>query len=174
MAGTFRFLFLFSSFGPLYAIFAIKLHYNAGVSVFWEWLSVTLFATSLLVFIMIARSLRTDNGTSVEVSDIKSKDNEIFGYITTYIPPLLARDMSDLSTVLPLAVLYTVMFFAYMKLDAPSLNPYFIFFDYRIYEGKASNEKSLITIISKRRFSGTARLTLFEVADGKLYYCEGS
>jgi len=173
MANTFRFFFLFSSFGPLYGIFAVKLYYTPMINGLWKWGFVGATFLALILFIVLVSMFKTYNGTLIEISDIKPKDNEVFGYITTYIPPLLARDMSDPAVVIPIGILYLIIFAAYMRLDSPYLNPFFIFTGYRIYEAKGGLNKSVVTIISRNQIlSGKTRLTLFEVGNGTLYYCE--
>lgn len=172
MSNWFRFCFLFSSFGPLYLIFAVKLELNKGVNPWAAVIAGGAFLLSILIFLVLKRNLSSDNGTVFEVSDIKSKDNEIFGYITTYIPPLISRDMSDPSVYIPISILYGVILLCYMRLDAPYLNPYFIFLGYRLYEGRLRNSRSLVTIITKsRRLSGTELVKLYEIGTGDFYYC---
>jgi hypothetical protein len=134
MAGLFRFIFLFSSFGPLYLIFAVKLWLNCGVPASVAWLAFGAAGSSVLAFAWLRRQLRSDNGTIHEITDAKPKDSEIFSYITTYIPPLITRDMSDPAVYLPLAILYGIVGLAYLRLDSPYLNPFFILLGYRVYE----------------------------------------
>jgi hypothetical protein len=173
MTSWFRFWFLFSSFGPLYLIFAIKLWLNEGVTRAAAWTALTAFVLSIVVFAIIRSQLRSDNGTPFDLVDVKPKDSEIFSYITTYIPPLITRDMSTPDVYWPLIVLYAVIALAYMKLDSPYLNPFFILFGYRVYEGRMKDSRTLVTIISRRRrLTGTDRVTLYEIGTGDLYYCE--
>ena len=172
MSGFFRLLFLFSSFGPLYAIFAVKLHFNAGISEVWQYVFALFAASSVGVFASIAASLRSRVGTIFEVVDVKAKDSEIFSYLTTYIPPLIVRDMSKPEVYIPLMILYFVIGLAYFRLDSPYLNPYFILFGYRVYEARMKVSRALVTIISRgRRIAGTDDLSLVEVGNGDLYYC---
>lgn len=173
MAGPFRLLFFFSSFGPLYLIFAIKLFYNSGVSLFWSVLFLTLSFLALGAFGFIRRGLHSGNATPFTISDVKAKDSEIFSYITTYIPPLITRDMSNPEVFLPLAVLYIVIGLAYMRLDSPFLNPFFILFGFRIYEGKLGSSKTMVTIIAHNKFVVTSgEIVLHEVGTSDLYYHE--
>lgn len=171
MAGPFRLLFFFSSFGPLYLIFAVKLYYNHGFT----WMAPALFGTlsvlSFISFLLIRRNLSSNNGTKFKVSDLKAKDSEIFSYITTYIPPLITRDVSEPEVYLPLAILYTIIAIAYLRLDSPYLNPFFTLMGYRIYEGKLGSTKSVITIIAKRPPTVVSgEMILHEVGTSDLYY----
>jgi hypothetical protein len=143
MSNWFRFLFLFSSFGPLYLIFFVKLELNAGVGRMAPIIAGLACLLSGVAFYFLRRRLHSDNGTIFEVTDVKSKDSEIFSYITTYIPPLISRDMSDPAVYIPLAILYMIIFMAYMRLDSPYLNPYFILLGYRIYEARLPNSRTL-------------------------------
>ena len=95
MSIRFRLLFFGSSFGPLYLIFAIKLFFNSGVAGYVPWIFMTLFIFSVAAFFYLSNRLDSGNGTPFKVSDVKAKDSEIFSYITTYIPPLITRDMSS-------------------------------------------------------------------------------
>lgn len=173
MAGPFRFLFFFSSFGPLYLIFAIKLFYNAGVPSVWPSLFLALSVLAFGAFRYIRRGLLSGNPTPFAVSDLKAKDSEIFSYITTYIPPVITRDMSSPEVFLPLVVLYGVIGLAYMRLDSPYLNPFFIFSGFRIYEAKIGSSKTLVTIISHNSFTIVpGDVVLHEVGTSDLYYHE--
>lgn len=172
MAGPFRLLFFGSSFGPLYLIFAIKLFFNAGVAVYVPCAFLLLFVFSILAFFFISKRLDSGNGTPFKVSDVKPKDSEIFSYVTTYIPPLIARDMSDPGVYLPLIVLYAVICVAYLRLDSPYLNPYFIISGFRVYEARIAKSRNMVTIISYRRpLAGTDELILHEVGTSDLFYC---
>lgn len=173
MTGFFRLVFLFSSFGPLYLIFAVKLRLNTGVPTIVSWIAFALAALSVVAFLRLRRRLRSDNGTIHEITDVKPKDSEIFSYITTYIPPLITRDMSDPAVYLPLGILYAIIALAYMRLDSPYLNPFFILFGYRVYEARGKTSRNLMTIIARRRvLCGTDEVVLYEIGNGDLYYCE--
>ena len=172
MAGPFRLLFFGSSFGPLYLIFAIKLFFNSGVATYVAWAFVSLFVLSVLAFLFISKRLESGNGTPFKVSDVKPKDSEIFSYITTYIPPLIVRDMSDPGVYLPLVVLYGVICAAYLRLDSPYLNPYFIISGFRVYEARIAKSRNMVTIISYRRpLAGTDEVILHEIGTSDLFYC---
>jgi hypothetical protein len=175
MTGLFRALFLFSSFGPLYLIFGVKLHFNTGVWWWAEWVAYAFAVASIGVFLYITHRLQRGNGRWIDITDVKSKDSEIFSYITTYIPPLISRDMSDPAVTVPLAILYCVIAVAYFRLDSPYLNPYFIFSGYRIYEGRSKSSRTMMTIISRRQpLNGSGEVMLREVGNGDLYYCESA
>ena len=172
MSSWFRFWFLFSSFGPLYLIFAVKLWLSVNVGYKPPAVAAAACLLSAVAFLLLRRRLRPDNGTVFEITDIKSKDSEVFSYITTYIPPLILRDMSEPSIYIPMVILYSVIFLCYMKLDAPYLNPYFILLGYRIYEARLTKTRALVTIIAKnRRMAGTEEVRLYEIGTGDLYYC---
>jgi hypothetical protein len=172
MSSWFRFWFLFSSFGPLYAIFTVKLWLTAGLGEKPPAVAAAAFVVSVMAFLFLRSRLHSDNGTVFEITDVKSKDSEVFSYITTYIPPVILRDMSDASVYIPLAIFYAIIFMCYMTLDSPYLNPFFILFRYRIYEGRIKGSRALVTIIAKdRRLAGTEEVRLYEIGTGDLYYC---
>lgn len=173
MAGFFRLRFLFSSFGPLFAIFAIKLYYDAGVPKAFTWLFGGLFFLSILVFLEIRGRFQGSNETWVALTELKSKDAEVFSYLTTYIPPLIARDMSKVEVYLPLIILYAILVAAYMRLSSPYLNPYFILSGVRVYEGKVASSRSTVTILSKGPLDGIETLGLHEIGNGDLFYYHG-
>ena len=172
MTAWFRFWFLFSSFGPLYLIFAVKLAYNNGVPFWLQYVFYTMFGAAVIVFIIVARGLKTKNGLPFELTDVKAKDNEVFPYLMSYIPPLIARDMAQAEVYIPLLILYGIIFTGYMRLDSPYLNPFFIIFGYRIYEAKISSTKKVITILTRGgRIASSETAILYEIGVGDLYYC---
>lgn len=172
MTTFFKFLFLFSSFGPLYLVFAIKAHYGSGLP---DALGVSFacaFVASFAVFIFAGKKMRGGVGRLYRVVDVKIKDAEIFPYIMSYIPPLIFRDLSKPDIYLPLIVLYGIIALLYIRLDAPYLNPYFLLFGYRIYEAKLEPSRNVVTIIAYRRpISGSEQLELTELSVG-VYYSE--
>jgi hypothetical protein len=171
MSAWFRFWFLFSSFGPLYLIFSIKMETNKGVAFGAALFFLGLFVLSVAVFGVLVRTLRSDNGTPHEIDEAVSKDGEIFNYLMTYIPPLISGDMSDISIYMPLFILYAILSVFYFRLDSPYLHPYFVLVGYRIYEARMKKSGNLVTIIAKgRRIMGSEEVTLYEVGSGDLYY----
>lgn len=174
MAIPFRLLFFFSSFGPLYLIFAIKLFFDVGVARYVAWIFVACCCLAVIAFRRIVKRFGRGAGTPFKVSDVKAKDSEIFSYITTYIPPLISPDMSKPESYLPLLVLYVVICVAYLRLESPYLNPFFILFGYRVYEGRLATSRNLVTIISRRRpIGGCDDLVLYELGTSDLYYRVG-
>jgi hypothetical protein len=173
MTGWFRLWFVYSSFAPLYLIFAVKLRFTEGVPrVSWI-LAGLAFLGSIPVFALVARSLRRRDGVPFEVTDVRAKDSEIFSYLTSYIPPLIARDMADPSIYIPLAILYAVIFGAFMRLDSPYLNPFFVVLGYRLYEARLLPSRAVVTVITRGgRLAGSEELLLREVGAGDLYFCD--
>lgn len=173
MGNLFKAMFLFSSFGPLYAIFAVRLHYSAKVAPIWPqafWLA---FGLSIITFLLSARLLSGVKRALRKVIDVKPKDAEVLSYLMTYIPTLVFRDFADPGTYIPLVILYGIIAVLYMRLDAPYLNPFFLLFNYRIYEAKLEDSRAVITIVSKGRpVGGSEKLLLAEIGAGTLYYCE--
>lgn len=173
MTGWFRFWFLFSSFGPLYLIFAVKLHYTPGVPPAAATLAGVACVGSIPVFALVARSLRRRDGVPFKVTEVRAKDSELFGYLTTYIPPLIARDMADPSVYIPLAILYLLIVAAFMRLDSPYLNPFFLVLGYRVYEARLLPSRALVTVVTRGgRLAGTDEPLLREVGAGDLYFCD--
>ena len=172
MTPFFKFIFLFSSFGPLFIVFAIKSYYDKGLPGFLWTIFVLVFLMSIIVFVSATRKIRSGIGKTYKIVDVKTKDAEIFPYLMTYIPPLIFRDLSKPEVYLPLFVLYGIICLLYMRLDAPYLNPYFLLFGYRIYEAKLEPSRNVVTVITHRRpISGTEELKMIELSVG-VYYCE--
>ncbi len=174
MSPLFRFRFLFSSFGPLFLIFAVKLHFDLGVPRVVSEVFLALFVISILVYLQIYQLMTGPNLTCINISDVKSKDSEVFSYLTTYIPPLISRDMSKVEVYLPIAILYLILIAAYMRVSSPYINPYLILSGVRVYEGKDTASRATVTILSRGSpLDGTETLMLHEIGNGDLFYYDG-
>lgn len=172
MTAFFKFIFLFSSFGPLYLVFAIKAHFGDGLPNVISISFACAFIASIAVFAFAGKKMRGGIGKTYRIVDVKTKDAEVFPYLMSYIPPLIFRDLSKPDVYLPLIVLYVIIALLYMRLDAPYLNPYFLLFGYRIYEAKLEPSRNVVTIIACRRpISGSEQLELTELSAG-VYYSE--
>jgi len=175
MKGIYRFAFLFSSFGPLFFIMAVKTILtrpisNTGLIVF-----LVLFGFSLAGVVFVVHGLKRTTPQTHTLTDLKPRDTDIFPYLMTYIPSLIFKNVYDPDIGIPLVILYALIFLLYFKLDSPFLNPFLAALGYRIFEARMEKSKSPVILISKGRIlTGTESLSLFEVAasNTSIYYYE--
>ena len=171
MTTPFKLIFIFSSFGPLYAVFALEIYLTKDAPQTLCYLFSTLFAVSIVAFITATRRMRQGTSNSYTVVDVKPKDAEVFPYTMTYILPLIFKDFEKPNVYIPLTLLYGLMCLLYIRLDALYINPFFLIFGYRIFEAKLEPSRNIITIIAYRRpVSSTERLQMRELSAG-VYYC---
>jgi len=166
----FRIVFVLSSFGPLYLIIAVRLYLALGIQN-----PATIVATAAsfcasILALMALRSLGTDEPHPFQVSNVVSKDSQIFEYIMAYIPVFLGSDIETPEFYLPVGILYIFIFLLYLRSDAPYVNPIFAALKYRIYEAR-TEINTIIIITNGPKPIENETINLQEVAGSEIYYC---
>lgn len=170
MSGWFRALFLFSSFGPLYAVLAISLHVQSlhkEAQISW---GVT--ALSFLVFMFLKSGFKRKSVHYSRVTSEASLDENILSYMLAYLPPLLIDDFTQNQKVIPAVAFYAVISFLLARIDALYINPYFLLFGFRIYRVRLESQRAALVITKLSEIGVGQRLGLYEIQRSRLYFAE--
>jgi hypothetical protein len=170
MSGWFRTLFLFSSFGPLYAVLAVCLHvqkHHFAAQLTW-----IVAAASLLVFLKLKSDFKQKSVFYNQVAPIGSLDENILSYMIAYLPPLLVDDFSRAEKVVPVAAFYAVVGVLMMLVDTLYLNPFFLMFGLRIYRVQLESGRTVVLVTRLREIAANQRLSLYEIQESRFYYAE--
>jgi hypothetical protein len=149
----------FSSYTLLFLGMAIK--YEASKM----WL--LLLGVSIIGFIstlfIIKRKINLDETNIVEIT---SKNDQVLGYLATYLIPMLDFNLENLRDIFSLAIIFFVIAILYIKADLIYINPMLMLFGYNIYEVKISNNSSRILISKKslQELKGK-KIAFYEIQD---------
>lgn len=170
MTPWFRTLFLFSSFGPLYVLFAASL-YVQGVRLWWG--GVAVFCVAAIVFIWIVSRFKRKSVIRKKISVEASLDENIFSYLVSYFPPFMTDNFSDPTKVTPILIFYATMVFLLFRSNTIYINPFFIASGYRLYRVRLDGSNRSIVLITKRQdMIDGDMLSLYEVHPSRLYFGE--
>lgn len=169
MSGWFRALFLVSSFGPLYGVVAAELYVQRAKVDGW-WFFALCFAASVLIFLWLQRDFRSKSPVHTRAKVIAALDEGILAYIIAYLPPLFIDDFSKPEKILPVALFYVVLATLMIRADTIYVNPFFLWFGYRVYRMELESGRSVIVITRKQEVVGEERLNLYEIEPSRFYY----
>lgn len=170
MTSWFRALFLFSSFGPLYAVLALGLYVQnhcVGASV-----AVAAFVLSFLVFLKLRSGFKKNSVFHAKVQTESMLDENILTYMITYIPPFLIDDFSKPEKFIPALGFYVVMVALMLRTETIYVNPYFLWFGYRIYRVTLESGRPAIIVTRRDEVVSGDLLNLYEVHASRLYFAD--
>lgn len=168
MKTHFRAMFLFTSFAPLYLLVAVTL----AVRCHW-WPAAAwgaLFLLSLLVFWILLRQLTRAIPINKRVVSADRLDSDILSYVVSYLPPLIAQDLSALPTYIPLAVFYVTVVTLLFHSRNLYVNPLFMLAGYNIFKLEAGLTRPIVAITKKNDLFPNDEIDLYEVQTSILYF----
>ena len=169
MSGWFRVLFLFNSFGPLYAILGASLWVQGITLPAVLWLGTALGA--VLVFGGIASRLTARQAQYEAVEIEAALDENVLSYLIAYLPPLLVDDFSKAEKAVPALLFYAVVAVLMLSSNTLYINPFFLLFGFRIFRGRLVRSQRCVVIITRlREIEPQERLALHEIETAHLFY----
>lgn len=172
----YRILFLFSSFGPLYLLLGVSLavqhNWEKGLGYDLIVLAIVAcaFLLSIYVFLRLQRGFSTASPSYRQIKPTGALDENVLSYMLAYIPPLIIDDLTSVAKVAPAGVYYFVLFLVMAKTDTIYVNPYFLFFNYRIFRAELPSKRSVVVITKRPEIRPGATATLHELQPGKMYF----
>lgn len=138
-----KFIFVSATWCPVYVLIAV-LSWSSG-RLSYVMIGLAVFSALGVWAIKKIAELRF-SVEAITVTTIEQKEDDLFMYILSYIPPFFAADLSTAPKQIALLVLYVIIFATYVRLDQYHLNPLFVFAGYRVYKIKtiAGNTVHLI------------------------------
>jgi hypothetical protein len=168
MSGLFRALFLFSSFGPLYAVLGLGLTIQKlPKAAFWAWLAC---AISIAVFFWLCRGFKSGPVVHLKVEVQGQLDESILSYLIAYLPPILIDNFKLPEKFVPAVAFYIVLITLMTRIDTLYVNPFFIVCGYKIFRVKLESGRSVILITRKREIASGEVLNLHELDSSRLYF----
>ncbi|MBR9972056.1 hypothetical protein KEC16_10040 [Magnetospirillum sp. J10] len=170
MTPWFRTLFLFSSFGPLYVLFAASL-YVQGVRLWWG--GVIAFAMAVIVFLWLKSRFKRKSVIRKAITVESNLDEGVFSYLVSYFPPFMTDSFSDPAKAIPIVIFYATMVFLLFRSSTIYINPFFIASGYRLYRGRLEgSNRSIVLITNRQDIIDGDMLSLYEVHPSRLYFGE--
>lgn len=169
MSGWFRALFLVSSFGPLYGVVAAGLFVQRAKVDGW-WFFALWCAASVLIFLWLQRDFKSKSPVHMKAKVTSALDESILTYIVAYLPPLLVDDFSKLENTIPALLFYVILVTLMARAETIYVNPFFLWFGYRVYRMELETGRSVIVITRKQEVIGGERLNLYEIQASRFYY----
>ena len=169
MSGWFRLLFLFNSFGPLYAVLSVSLWIQGIKQPAAWWLVATVAA--LIVFGGVVSRLTARQAQFETVEIEAALDENVLSYIVAYLPPLLVDDYSKPEKAVPAVLFYVVVILLMLSSSTLYVNPFFLLFGFRIFRVKLLRSQRRVVIITRlREIDPQERLALHEIETSHLFY----
>lgn len=170
MSGWFRALFLFSSFGPLYAVLGLgltiqKLNEPARIA----WLA---FAASVFVFLYLRSGFRSKPVFHSKMEVVGQLDENILSYLIAYLPPIFIDNFKTPEKYAPASAFYFLLIILMARIDTIYVNPFFIMCGYKIYRVKLESGRLAIVVTRKREIGKDEVLNLHELDSSRLYFAE--
>lgn len=142
-----KFLFVASSWFPIYVLIGILELADHTVLAYWL-IGAGVASVIAIWAVKEVVSTRFAPETFILVSAAERND-DVFMYIISYLPPFFALDLSTGPKVWALVCLYLFIFLTYVRLGQYHLNPIFVFFGYRVFDVDVGRPKAL-HVIAKR------------------------
>jgi hypothetical protein len=128
------------------------------------------FVLSLLVFRGLRNNFSAASPSRYAVSPLECLDENVLGYMLSYIPPLMIDDLGSIAKVAPAIVFYVVLILIMIRTDTMYVNPYFLLFKYRIFRVELPSLRSVVVITNKTDILPGETLSLHEIQPSKLYF----
>lgn len=170
MTNFFRFQFVFSSFGPLFALMAVVFCVQNrpwGVAI-----AGLLALCAFLTFLALATGFKRKS-PSYEVVRVEARlDQHVLSHLISYLPPVLMDDFGTAETIVPVSAFYLIVVLLMLRADSIYVNPFFLWFGYRVHQARLENDRPII-IVTRRESTITGdRLALYEIDATRLYFAE--
>lgn len=159
---------LASAFSPLLAVMVLIVQPSDEL-----WLTVVFVALALTpipLLLLVLRALGRVQRTRVHTREVRSRDQDVIGFVSAYVLPLaaviLAGDGSygDAATLLLLGFLALV----YIRGGLYHLNPTFTLLGYRLYEVVQVNGAAVMVLTRAHHLPQEGELDARRLADGVL------
>lgn len=170
MTSWFRLHFLFSSFGPLFALGAIVFAVQG-----YPWLAGLaglLAICAALTFIALAAGLKRKSPFHEVVQVDAALDQHILSHLIAYLPPVLVDDIGSQQKIIPITAFYGLLLVLMLRADAIYVNPFFLWFGYRIFQVRIPNGRQIVIVTKRPSTISGDRLTLYEIDATRLYFAE--
>jgi hypothetical protein len=170
MTSWFRLHFLFSSFGPLFALVAIVLLVQG-----YPWLATIaalLAFCAALTFLALATGLKRKSPFHEIVQVDGALDQHILSHLISYLPPVLVDNFGSQEKMVPVVAFYALVFGIMLRANAIYVNPFFLWFGYRILQARLPNGRPIIIVTKRDSTISGDRLALYEIDPTRLYFAE--
>lgn len=162
-----RLLAFFGAYAPLWAIYGIR-----AIPVDWR-LAAALGAVAIafpaLILAFVHRAAYDSNGESTTVSDVARRDDQVMGYLFTYVLPFVGLAFSDPYEVAASAVFVLVLLILYVRTNLFYVNPILSAVGYRVYEIQVAGAPARIALSKKRFVSVGQSLRLVRLLDHDIF-----
>lgn len=132
-----------SSYAFLFLALAIKNYQQKTVFIL---LVLASFIGVLATFFMTSTRINPDEA---KVTNIHTKNEQVAGYLVTYVLPFLGFDFENKSDQLALLVIFIIICILYIRADLIYINPTLLLLGYNIFD-VTLDEKYHRTLISSR------------------------
>lgn len=152
------FLFL-SSYIPLFIIFTIK-YYN------YSWLlGIVIFIILSSIFVLYFSIKRAEHmsGDYYNLKTVENKSNQFLEYILAYIIPLLGFNLTSISDIISLVLLFILIAILYIRSDLIYMNPVLSIIGYNLYKVNAG--KSDIMVISTKKLLNNQSIKIYFISE---------
>lgn len=137
-------MFFLSSFAPLWLLFSVRLFDSSrpsrlsenSLSIFF----LIVFCISLLSFVILLKVLKGSNRSQYIIKQCSRTDDQVLAYAVTYFPPLFSINLSVVTDIISLAIVYVSFAIVYFKQNAFYVNPLFAMFGYSMYSITVEDE----------------------------------
>lgn len=160
-----KLLMFFSSYTLLFLALAIK---NYTLSVIWLMLLISIVgvvATSLILKTKI-------NPDSHRVEAVQVKNEQVLGYLATYILPFLSFNLEKANDQIALLIIFISIGILYIKADLLYINPILMLLGYNIYEVTFEDGKTRILITKKTQYDIKGKIINFYELEDRVLIIE--
>ncbi len=153
-----------SSYFPLSFIFSILLW---APPFYWSIGIFTCGVFSLLImFLFIKRRYREGGRSQAKVVEVEKRDENVMGYIATYLVPFVTFPVDSPQKTLALLALFVVLLVLYVNSNMIYINPMFNLVGYHLYEIKIDSDEVSHYLIARRIIRPNMLLYFVEMSDG--------
>jgi len=160
-------LAFFGAYAPLWAIYAIR-----AIPVDWR-LAVGLGAAATafpaVILLFVRHAGQDSNGETTVVADVARRDDQVMGYLFTYVLPFVGLAFSDPYEVAASAVFVLVLLVLYIRTNLFYVNPILSAVGYRVYEIQVTGAPARIALSKKPFVSVGQSLRLVRLLDHDIF-----
>lgn len=102
------------------------------------------------------------SGEYHEIKEVEDKSNQFLEYIIAYIIPFLGFNLTNLSDLISLSILFVIIGFLYIKSDMIYMNPVLKLLNYNLYKIKDGKKTSII--ISKEDIQINTKIRIYMIS----------
>ena len=143
---------LASAFAPLVALLAVlKLNELGWLS----WVILAASLTSILLLILVLRSLARIQARSVESASVRRADERVLAFTSGYVVPVVVALFggSGAPTIVATAVLLAILALIYVRAGLYHLNPTLAIIGFRLYEVTTVNGAVTMLLTKSRHIA---------------------